>query len=223
MRPTPCSATSTRACAPDLLFWRRSYRGEREGVEAARALIEESLAIYDRLPALDGKVVHWTGSRTCSCATGRSTRRRSRGERRSGLAAGARRSGAAAGLLDARGMAHRARRRPRRRPLLRPVRRPRAGVGKDPLGDVRPLPSSPRTCCCSAAGCADDVTSAAHPRASPFTEHGIDNYQVLLIRYNTAYALIRAGRICEAEALLRTPPEGSPSTSTAGRCTPSGP
>ena len=192
----------------DLIFRAAEYSWEREGVEVARALIEESLAIYDRLPAREGKVRALDWQQNLLMSTGQFDQAAK--ARRAAVMA-AQELGDPVLLRDClmRVAWHTALDGDLDEGLsLLASSASRAGVGKDPLGDVRRAVYATDMLLSCGMG-ADDVTSAGAPGLAVATEYGIDNFQVLLIRYNTAYALILAGRICEAEAVLDTPREQS--------------
>ncbi|MCW2739196.1 AAA family ATPase [Nocardioides sp.] len=188
----------------DLLFRRSIFRGEPEGFESGLALLEEALAVHETLPVREGKVRALDRKQNLLFAMGRSAESRAVAYEEVDAA---RQLGDPILLRDALmrvawhvgigGELHRG------QALLA-----RAGVESgaldDPLGDVRcGVYATDMFLTCGAP--ADDVVTAGRPALDVARAHDLDNPQVMLVRVNVAFSLLRGGRVADAEDVIATP------------------
>ena len=54
---------------------------------------------------------------------------------------------------------------------------------------------------------ADDVVAVGRPALAVAHTHDLDNPQVMLVRVNVAFSLLRGGRVAEADEVVGTPAE----------------
>ncbi len=188
----------------DLLFRRSIYRGDPEGFESGLALLDEALAIHDRLPVREGKVRALDRKQLLLFAMGRSAESRAVADEE---VVAARELGDPVLLRDAlmrvgwhtgiageveRGLA-----------LLSRAGTD-AGATEDPLGDVR-LGVYATDLLLTTGALPDAVVAAGRDALEVAHEHDLDNPQVMLVRVNVAFSLLRGGRVAEAEEVVATP------------------
>ena len=188
----------------DLLFRRSIYRGEPEGFESGLALLEEALAIHDGLPVREGKVRALDRKQNLLFAMGRSAESRAVAYEEVDAA---RELGNPTLLRDALmrvawhvGIGGEV---TRGKDLLARAGA-ESGARDDPLGDVRcGVYATDMLLTCGAP--ADDVVAVGRPALAVAHAHDLDNPQVMLVRVNVAFSLLRGGRIAEAEEVVGTP------------------
>lgn len=188
----------------DLLFRRSIYRGDPEGFESGLALLDEALAIHDRLPVREGKVRALDRKQLLLFAMGRSAESRAVADEE---VVAARELGDPVLLRDAlmrvawhagiagdveRGM------------TLLTSAGPDSGARDDPLGDVR-LGVYATDMLLTTGAPPDAVVAAGRAALAVAREHDLDNPQVMLVRVNVAFSLLRGGRVTEAEQVVATP------------------
>jgi hypothetical protein len=188
----------------DLLFRRSIYRGDPEGFESGLALLDEALAIHDRLPVREGKVRALDRKQLLLFAMGRSAESREVAHEE---VVAARELGDPVLLRDAlmrvawhtgiagdveRGLA------------LLTSAGPDSGARDDPLGDVR-LGVYATDMLLTTGAPPDAVVDAGRAALAVAHEHDFDNPQVMLVRVNVAFSLLRGGRVAEAEQVVATP------------------
>ena len=181
----------------DLLFRRSIYRGDPD-FENGLALVDEALAIHDRLPIREGKVRALDRKQNLMIAMGRSAEARAVADEEVDAA---RELGDPTLLRDAlmRVAWHTAIGgdiEQGRRLLAEAV--PESGAVDDPLGDVRHGVYETDLLLNSGAP-ADEVVAAGTPALEVAAAFELDNPQVMLVRVNVSFALLRAGRVREAE------------------------
>ena len=194
---------ATRA---ELLLRGAEYRGEREGFAVGLTLIDEALAIHDRLPPGAGRLEALNKKRLYLMHLGRFTEAQEVARAAAAAASGlgdrhwqrhhlmsvAWFEGVDGDLTAAFGSLAAA-------AALLPA-------GSDPLGDItRATLSTDLLLVCG--GNLDRVESAARPGLLVAEHWGIDNETVMLLRYNLAQARIRAGYIARAADLVDTEPD----------------
>ncbi|HEX5918077.1 MAG TPA: ATP-binding protein [Nocardioides sp.] len=199
-----CLAEADEGDRADLLFRRSIYRGDPEGFESGLALLDEALAIHDRLPVREGKVRALDRKQLLLFAMGRSAESRAVADDE---VSAARELGNPVLLRDAlmrvawhtgiagdveRGMA-----------LLTSAAAD-AGARDDPLGDVR-LGVYATDMLLTTGAPPDAVVAAGRDALAVAREHDFDNPQVMLVRVNVAFSLLRGGRVAEAEQVVATP------------------
>jgi hypothetical protein len=199
-----CLAEADEGDRADLLFRRSIYRGDPEGFESGLALLDEALAIHDRLPVREGKVRALDRKQLLLFAMGRSAESRAVAAEE---VVAARELGDPVLLRDAlmrvawhagiagdveRGMA-----------LLTSAGQD-SGVVDDPLGDVR-LGVYATDMLLTTGAPPDAVVAAGRAALAVAREHDFDNPQVMLVRVNVAFSLLRGGRVAEAERVVATP------------------
>jgi hypothetical protein len=188
----------------DLLFRRSIYRGDPEGFESGLALLDEALAIHDRLPVREGKVRALDRKQLLLFAMGRSAESRAVADEE---VVAARELGNPVLLRDAlmrvawhagiagdveRGLA------------LLTSAGPDSGARDDPLGDVR-LGVYATDMLLTTGAPPDAVVAAGGAALAVARQHDFDNPQVMLVRVNVAFSLLRGGRVAEAEQVVATP------------------
>jgi hypothetical protein len=188
----------------DLLFRQSIYRGDPEGFESGLALLDEALAIHDRLPVREGKVRALDRKQLLLFAMGRSAESRAVADEE---VVAARELGNPILLRDAlmrvawhagiagdveRGLA------------LLASAGPDSGARDDPLGDVR-LGVYATDMLLTTGAPPDAVVAAGGAALAVAREHDFDNPQVMLVRVNVAFSLLRGGRVAEAEQVVATP------------------
>lgn len=188
----------------DLLFRRSIYRGEPDGFESGLALLEEALAIHETLPVREGRVRALDRKQTLLFAMGRSAEAhavayvevdaaRQLGDPillRDALMRVAWHVGIGGELAGGQALLARA--------------GAESGALEDPLGDVRcGVYATDMLLTCGAP--ADDVVAAGRPALDVARAHDLDNPQVMLVRVNVAFSLLRGGRVTEAEAVVAMP------------------
>jgi hypothetical protein len=198
-----CLAEADEGDRADLLFRRSIYRGDPEGFESGLALLDEALAIHDRLPVREGKVRALDRKQLLLFAMGRSAESRAVADEE---VVAARELGDPVLLRDAlmrvgwhagiagdveRGMA-----------LLTSAGLD-AGAVDDPLGDVR-LGVYATDMLLTTGAPPDAVVAAGRAALAVAREHDFDNPQVMLVRVNVAFSLLRGGRVAEAERVVAT-------------------
>ena len=192
----------------DLLFRRSIFRGEPESFESGLALLEEALAIHETLPVREGKLRALDRLQNLLFAMGRSAESRNVAYEEVDAA---RQLGDPILLRDAlmrvawhvgiggeleRGQAL----------LVRAGAD--SGAREDPLGDVRcGVYATDMLLTCGAP--ADAVVAAGRTALDVAHAHDLDNPQVMLVRVNVAFALLRGGRVTQADEVVATP-EGAP-------------
>ncbi len=77
----------------------------------------------------------------------------------------------------------------------------RSGALNDPLGDLRQAVYA-TDMLLSCGGSTEDIVATGDAGLAIAGEHDIDNYQVLLIRFNIACALLNAGRVADAASIV---------------------
>lgn len=188
----------------DLLFRRSIYRGDPEGFESGLALLDEALAIHDRLPVREGKVRALDRKQLLLFAMGRSAESRAVAHEE---VVAARELGNPILLRDAlmrvawhAGIAGEVERG------LALLTRAGAdsGARDDPLGDVR-LGVYATDMLLTTGAPPDAVVAAGRAALAVAREHDFDNPQVMLVRVNVAFSLLRGGRVAEAERVVATP------------------
>jgi hypothetical protein len=169
----------------DLLFRQSIYRGDPEGFESGLALLDEALAIHDRLPVREGKVRALDRKQLVAA--------RELGNPillRDALMRVAWHAGIAGDVE--RGLA------------LLASAGPDSGAREDPLGDVR-LGVYATDMLLTTGAPPDAVVAAGGAALAVAREHDFDNPQVMLVRVNVAFSLLRGGRVAEAEQVVATP------------------
>ncbi len=192
----------------DLLSRRAIYQGEVEGLERGLELVDRALQIYARLPVSEGTVSALHHKRSLLFGLGRAEEVRAALHQqvkaarelgdpallRDALMRQANAVGVAGDLDRARELLERA--------------AVEAGNHDDPLGDVRRgVYATDMLLLCDAP--ADEVVAAGAPALAVARDHHVDNPEVLIVRFNTAASLLRAGRVDEADQLIGAMP-GSP-------------
>ncbi len=188
----------------DLLLRRSIYRGEVEGTEVAVTLLDEVLALCSDLPIRDTTVRALDRQQSLLFALGRVEEAQAVAAQEVGAAT---ELGDPVFLRDAlmrvawhRGVAG----HPSEALELLSVAAARAGTRRDPLGDVRlGVYGTDVLLCCGAP--VDDIMAAGAVALASAKEHGLDNPQIMLVRVNIAVALLRSGRVADAEQLIDTP------------------
>ena len=189
----------------DLLLRRSIYRGEVEGIEVGMALLEEALALCDALPIRETKVRALDRKQSLLFALGWVEEARAVAAEQVEAAT---QLGDPVFLRDAlmrvawhRGMAG----HPAEAMHLLAVAAAQSGAHRDPLGDVRLGVYGTDVLLINGAP-VEEVVAAGALALATAAEHGLDNPQILLVRVNIAVALLRSGRVADAESLLDTPP-----------------
>jgi hypothetical protein len=192
----------------DLMFRRAIYRGETEDLEVGLALLDETLDLCRQLPVRETYVRAMDRKQSLLYFVGRTDEARLLAAQQVDVAT---ELGDPVLLRDSlmrvawfdgvSGDTTRAIR-------LLDESAERAGVGDDPLGEIRRgVYATDVLLTCGAP--AEDVLSAAQQAISVANTYRIDNPQVMLVRVNVASALVRAGRVAEAAHALALP-VGSP-------------
>ncbi|KRF34219.1 hypothetical protein ASG94_15975 [Nocardioides sp. Soil805] len=192
----------------DLLFRRAIYRGETEGLEVGLALLDETLALCEKLPVRETQARAMDRKQSWLYFIGRTeesylvasqqvevaTRLADPVLLRDSLMRVAWLAGVAGDVSRAmHGLAESAE---------------RAGVADDPLGEIRRgVYATDVLLACGAP--ADEGLAAGREALSVATSYEIDNPQTMLLRVNVASALVRAGRIAEAERALALPKDAA--------------
>lgn len=188
----------------DLLFRRSIYRGDPDGFESGLALLDEALAIHDRLPVREGKVRALDRKQLLLFAMGRSAESRAVAHEE---VVAARELGDPVLLRDAlmRVAWHTGITGDVERGLqLLTGAGEDSGARDDPLGDVRQGVYATDMLLTTGAP-PDAVVAAGRDALAVAREHDLDNPQVMLVRVNVAFSLLRGGRVAEAERVVATP------------------
>ncbi|WP_374456099.1 AAA family ATPase [Nocardioides sp.] len=181
------------------LLWRAAeFRGQREGASVARALIDESLRLFEHVPLCSGTLHALDWRVNLLEAAGRFD------EARDALQA---KLAAAEALgdrivlrdcvMDAAWHAGVEGRTDEAVRMLAGSKQ-RAGLSLDPLGDLRQAVAATDVLLINGRPLAA-VADLAHGGFAVADEHGIANPQVAILHINLAIALLRAGRIDAAE------------------------
>ncbi|HYH72685.1 MAG TPA: AAA family ATPase [Nocardioides sp.] len=189
----------------DLLLRRSIYRGEVEGIEVGTALLDEALALCRLLPIRETLVRALDRKQNVLFTLGRVEEARTVAGQQVEAAA---ELGNPVFLRDAlmrvawhRGVAG----HPSEAMDLLADAAARSGAHQDPLGDVRlGVYGTDVLLICGAP--VDAVAAAGALALATAHEHGLDNPQIMLVRVNIAVALLRSGRVADAERLVDMPP-----------------
>ena len=190
----------------DLMFRRSIYRGDVEGAAVGLELLEQTLSLCGSLPVRETKVRALDRKQTLLFQLARAEE---------ALAVVAEQVAAASELGDPvllrdslmrmawhQGIAGHA--SEALQLLTSAVARSHAD--HDPLGDIRMgVYATDVLLICGAP--ADEVRAAGATALAVAHEYDLDNPQLMLVRVNIASALVRDGRVAEAERLIDTPPD----------------
>jgi hypothetical protein len=195
LRPTDAAVQA------ELLRYAAMFRGQREGSDVGRQLIDEALALYEELPVSEGLVRarDWKQNLLRDIGEFAAAHDVARTAVEAALELGdpllTRRSmgrlawhvGVHGDLAGARDLLDRA--------------EADLPAGTDPLGDVRRSVIETDLLVILGAH-VDDVVDAGSRGIATAAELGVDNYDLMLIRFNTAWAMVLAGRVESAAELV---------------------
>lgn len=189
------------AVRAELLRYAAIFRGQREGTDVGRRLLDQALALYHDLPISEGLVraYDWKQNLLRDVGEFDAAFEVARTAMEAALALGdpslTRRSmgrlawhvGVHGDLTEAYGLLDQAE-----------VDLP---TGTDPLGDVRRSVIETDLLIIRGAP-VDDVVAAGSRGIAAAADLDLDNYDLMLVRFNTAWALVLAGRVATAAELV---------------------
>jgi hypothetical protein len=197
LRPTDVAVRA------ELLRYAAIFRGQREGSEVGRRLLDEALALYVELPVSEGRVraLDWKQNLLRGVGEFAAAHDVARTAVDAALELGdpvltRRTMGRLAWHVGVHGDLTGARR-------LLDQAEGELPAGTDPLGDVRRSVIETDLLVIRGAHI-DDVVAAGSRGLATAAEVGVDNYDVMLVRFNTAWALVLAGRVAQAAELAPT-------------------
>ena len=195
LRPTDAAVRA------ELLRYAAIFRGQREGSEVGRRLLDEALALYEGLPVSEGLVRarDWKQNLLRNVGEFAAAHDVARTAVEAALELGdpvlTRRSmGRLAWHVGVHGDLTEARR-------LLGQAEAELPAGADPLGDIRRSVIETDLLVIRGAH-VDDVVAAGARGIATAADLGVDNYDLMLVRFNTAWALVLAGRVALAAELV---------------------